>query len=416
MAPDVRERALAWLHGVYLGEVFALVRGRWGELVDLRGRVDGELGEDAGLGGGDLGALAEGAGGAGEGADGDAAEVAAQVRPGVAAGVLGDAGEEKGEPAQDDVGADALFLAVVDRAQVDDLLHVAPAALDLEQLLISQGDVLGGHLRVGGAQQVLAVQVLLGLRPGGVDAQQPAGSGPQVPVQARFGRDDAAQLGALVPAELVRAVDQLLELGDQAGADGGVPLGALGVVADDEPLVLGDPHLLDLEVAGDVLVPSLPGQGGLRFGGAGAELLPDDVVVPAFAQVAAVLRGGEPAVGDPHDAGQGPVAHVVFHLPDQRRVGGVPGPAPHADRDAVPGDRHADHDLGQVVAVVLGLAEGAEPRGPAVLRVLAASGAAVLAAGRGAGLLRLEVGGGRVEEKQVHLEAEQVRDLAEDLL
>jgi TraM recognition site of TraD and TraG len=77
------------------------------------------------------------------------------------------------------------------------------------------------------------------------------------------------------------------------------------------------------------------------------------------------------------------VAHVVFHLPDQRRVGGVPGPAPHADRDAVPGDRHADHDLGQVVAVVLGLAEGAEPRGPAVLRVLAAD--------RGVGLLGLSI-------------------------
>jgi hypothetical protein len=79
-------------------------------------------------------------------------------------GALGDADEEEGEPAQDDVSADALFLAVVDRAEVDDLLEAPPAALDFQQLPVSQGDVLGAHRRVGGAQQVLAVEVLLGLR------------------------------------------------------------------------------------------------------------------------------------------------------------------------------------------------------------------------------------------------------------
>jgi hypothetical protein len=46
---------------------------------------------------------------------------------------------------------------------VDDLLHVAPAALDFEELLVSGGDVLGGQVQVEAAQQVLAVQVLLGL-------------------------------------------------------------------------------------------------------------------------------------------------------------------------------------------------------------------------------------------------------------
>jgi len=37
--------------------------------------------------------------------------------------------KEKCQPAQDDVGADAVFPAVVDGAQVDDLLHVPPRAL-----------------------------------------------------------------------------------------------------------------------------------------------------------------------------------------------------------------------------------------------------------------------------------------------
>jgi hypothetical protein len=36
--------------------------------------------------------------------------------------------------------------AVEHGAQVDDLLHVAPAALDFEELLVAQGDVLGDHL------------------------------------------------------------------------------------------------------------------------------------------------------------------------------------------------------------------------------------------------------------------------------
>ena len=92
--------------------------------------MNAELCEDGGLDRGDLGALAEDPGGAVEGADGDPVELAAQFRPGGAAGVLGDAGQEEGEPAEDDVGADALLFAVVDGAEVDDLLHVAPAALD----------------------------------------------------------------------------------------------------------------------------------------------------------------------------------------------------------------------------------------------------------------------------------------------
>jgi hypothetical protein len=51
------------------------------------------------------------------------------------------------------VGADAFFLAMVDRAQVDDLLEVAPAALGFQELLVPQGDVLGGQLGVGAAEQ-----------------------------------------------------------------------------------------------------------------------------------------------------------------------------------------------------------------------------------------------------------------------
>ncbi len=59
-----------------------------------------------------LGALSECAGRAGEGADVDLVQFAAQLGPGPAAGVLGDPGQEQGEPAEDDVGAEAVFSPV----------------------------------------------------------------------------------------------------------------------------------------------------------------------------------------------------------------------------------------------------------------------------------------------------------------
>jgi hypothetical protein len=62
----------------------------------------------------------------------DALQLVAEVGPGVAAGGLDGAGQQQRQPAQQHVGADALFLAVVDRAQVDHLLHVPPAAFDLQ--------------------------------------------------------------------------------------------------------------------------------------------------------------------------------------------------------------------------------------------------------------------------------------------
>ena len=49
-------------------------------------------------------------------------------------------------------------------------------------------------------------------------------------------------------AEPVRAGDHRLEPVDQVGADGGVAVGGVGVVADHEPLVLADLDLLDPQV------------------------------------------------------------------------------------------------------------------------------------------------------------------------
>ena len=41
------------------------------------------------------------------------------------------------------------------KGEVDDLVHVAPAALDFQELLVPGGDVGGGQVRVGDAEQYL---------------------------------------------------------------------------------------------------------------------------------------------------------------------------------------------------------------------------------------------------------------------
>ena len=158
--------------------------------------------------------------------------------PGLAGLVLGDADEQEGEPAQDDMGADAVLAAMVDGAQVDDLLHVSPAALDFEELLIAERDVLGGHVRVGAAQEVLAVEVLLGLDPRLAGAEEPGGGDAQEPLQSGLAGQAALDPAALGGGEAVGAVDELFELRDELRADGGVAFGLAGVVADDEPVMV----------------------------------------------------------------------------------------------------------------------------------------------------------------------------------
>ena len=98
------------------------------------------------------------------------------------------------------------------------------------------------------------------------------------------------------PGEGVGAGDGLLQLGGEPGTDGGVAFCLVRVVADDEPVsVVAEADFLDLQVVPHCLVASLAGQGGLDLGGAGAELLPDDVPAAALHQDAAVLLGGEAA-------------------------------------------------------------------------------------------------------------------------
>src|SRR5215207_4748303 len=86
-----------------------LLDGLGSNLDDLLGRVEGEGGEQVTLALGEFGGLAERAGGSGEGDDVEPVEFGTDGGPGAPGGGLRDAHEEQGEPAQQDVGADAVF-------------------------------------------------------------------------------------------------------------------------------------------------------------------------------------------------------------------------------------------------------------------------------------------------------------------
>jgi hypothetical protein len=169
--------------------------------------------------------------GPGEGAHVQPLQLVAHAGRGAAGGGLDQADEQQRQPAQQHVGADAVLAPVIDRPQVEELLHVPPAALDGDQLLVAQCDVLGARLRVGAVQQELAVQLGFGGDRLGVEAQQSAGCDLQVAVQAGLGGELSAQLGPLGSREPFGAGDQLAQGGDQPLANLLVPLDSLGVKA-----------------------------------------------------------------------------------------------------------------------------------------------------------------------------------------
>jgi hypothetical protein len=150
----------------------------------------------------------------------------------------------------------------------------------------------------------------------------------------------------------------------------------------------------------DGVVAPLAGERRVGFPVVAAELLAEDVVPARALQVAAVLRRLKAAIGDPHHAGELPRPQVVLGLADQLLIIGAPRPAPHPDRDPGAGDRHRDHHLGQVIAVILAMPANTERR---------ANHAAVLVEHVVLFLVALEVRRGRVKEQQIDLEVEQIR-------
>src|SRR6266511_2056477 len=353
---------------------------RWSggvERGDAWRRVDGEYLVDGLVRGPQRGGLDDRAGLACEDDLLQAAGFAVDPPPTLPAGALGDAGQQQRQPAQKDVGADAVLQPVKHRPQQQFGLHVAESALSLQQVLVAQRRVLGAEVRIRGGQQVLAVQPLLGGDLGAVDDQPPVWLLADPPAQRRMVAQRALGpgmtglgLGAGLVAQLAGAVAFPLGLDPfQLGLDprdrlvtvGLVADRLVGVVADDKPLVGAvQADFLDPQVVTDLLVAALPGERGLDQGVAVTHAHPGDVVPTRPAQVGEVVGPREAAVDHGDDPAELPGPQVVLDLGEQGLVLGVARPAPAPHRDAGPGDRQADHDLGQVVTVVLGLAVAAE--------------------------------------------------------
>ena len=287
-------------------------------------------------------------------------------------------------------------------------------------------------MRVGAAQQVLAVQVRLGLDLGLVDAQQPAGGDAQVPVQPGLGGDLPAQLGrASSRSGVSEPAISSSSWATSCSRTCGVAVGRVGVVADHEPLGARTTLTsLTRRLSATCWLAALAGQRGVGLRGAGAQLLPDDVVVRrrgAGSGGCAAEENPRSATHMTRDRVQSRMSSLTWRI--SARVGGVAGPAPHPHRDPVAGDRHPDHDLraGRRGSPWTCRRSGTRPcLAVGALGVLLAVGAAVaVASGRtwpcssratgSSASSSLEVGGGGVEEQQVDFEVEQVRDLAEHL-
>jgi hypothetical protein len=180
----------------------------------------------------------------------------------LAAAAFGDAGQQQGQPADQDVGADAVFQAVEHRTQQQGGLEVAEATFGLEEVLVSEGGVFGADVRVAGGDEVLAVQPGLGLDLCGVHLQSAVGLLGQpaaergVVAQCAFGAHvrgfvacpGLVTVGTLgIAGALLGDTGQLgLDTGDRVVALQLVAFGLFWVVADDEPhILLVEADLLD---------------------------------------------------------------------------------------------------------------------------------------------------------------------------
>jgi hypothetical protein len=105
---------------------------------DARWRRDLERGEDGALQVGDAGGLLHGAGGALQGDEVEALQLGRDPPPALVGGAFGDPDQQQGEPADDDVGVDAVLEAVEDGAQLERGLEVAEGARGVRKLRQSQ--------------------------------------------------------------------------------------------------------------------------------------------------------------------------------------------------------------------------------------------------------------------------------------
>ena len=271
--------------------------------------------------------------------------------------------QAQGEERAEDVAADRLVRAVVDRAGLEHRLHGAEDVLDHPQLLVGDGDVGSVEVEVG-TQDPLAVEARLAGHLGGVDRDAAAG---QLEVLAEAAVADQ-RAGALA--------QPVFQGGEDGGPVGGV-LGRLVLVAADDVAAVLDADLLDLErrrarrsPGADLAVATGARQHLVADLPLGTHPCPEDVAPALGLEPGDRLLADHAAIGHQgHPADAEALRQPLGHRHEPRHVGGVARQELTAQRHALLVEDDADDHLPAVRPVVLAVAVLAEALSPFALEI-----------------------------------------------
>ena len=253
---------------------------------------------------GRLGPLGDLAGGSDKAPEMELVHLCAQVPPGLAGRVLGDPDEQQGEPAEQDVRADALLGGGRPGAgRASSSCPARPARPRGAACTPWRRPPRRGSGRWCAGGTCRRASRRLPPPPGRSAGGPPSWSAGSAGWWAcRAGRRRASRARPATarpsprsPPRAARAARSRIAA-SRAASDG---LRQTTKRSRIVPVVEDD--LLDLEVAGHDVVAALAGEGGLRLGRVAPQLLAADVVAARALEVAAVLGRVEAPVGDPHD-------------------------------------------------------------------------------------------------------------------
>src|SRR5579871_3103016 len=227
------------------------------------------------------------------------------VAPRVPGTDLGDACEQQGEYRDGHVRLDAPGTPVKDRSHAQPRLHLAPALLDAQKLLVAEREVLGGERVVVGGDDPLAVVALCLLDGAAVDAEPTACELPEVLAIAGTGDQFAGPLGVPVCLGLLHRRQLRRQVGDELRAVFALPRLLGRVVTDDvalSPFAVAEDDLLDAQVVAHLLVAARAREHLRADLVAGTHARAQDVLAAPERQGATVVGGVHPGVANERSA------------------------------------------------------------------------------------------------------------------
>src|ERR1039457_2877331 len=237
-------------------------------------------------------------------------------------------------------------------------LERPPRDLDALQLLVAERKIRGAQGVVVAVHDELAIEALGARERSLIDAGDAAAGEPQISAIAAGGAQLTAPLAVRGAALGSQAIDLGLELFEDLVAVLLLPLGFLGVVADDiatPTLPITDGDFLDLEVVGELLVPTGSGEHCLRDLTAAVDRHAQDVLAAAPGEDLEVGLRPHPGIADEHTAAELPALQILLDPLDRGDIDRVARADPMSDREAVARDREPNDDLRCIEASVLGV-------------------------------------------------------------